>query len=111
MSDPIKKVDILRSLYNASNIRSNSSLGDELKEIKTELKIANDLQTDGAGARSVANAITNATHSPYLEDQKFYNKEVRYNSERETSWKEVRSEEDNIRAAYNARNLRKLNIL
>lgn len=108
MSDPIRKVDILRSLYNANNIKSNSSLGDELKEIKTELKVANDLQ---AGTQSVSNAIANATHSPYLEDQKFYNREVRYNSPRETSWKEVRSEEENLRAAYNARNLRKLNIL
>lgn len=111
MSDPIRKVDILRSLYNAKSMKANSGLDDDLKEIKTELRIANDLRTDGNGAESVANAITNSTHSPYLEDQKFYNKEVRYNSEKETSWKEVRSEEDNLRAAYNARNLRKLNIL
>jgi hypothetical protein len=104
MSDQIKKIDTLRSIYNAKSIHANNSMDDELREIKTELKIANDLQ-------STSNAITNATNSPYLEDQKFYNKEVRYNSERETNWKEVRSEEDNLRAAYNARNLRKLNIL
>lgn len=104
MSDLIKKIDILRSIYNARSIHTNNGMDDELREIKTELKIANDLQTS-------SNAITHSTNSPYLEDQKFYNKEVRYNSPRETSWKEVRSEEDNIRAAYNARNLRKLNIL
>lgn len=104
MSDPIKKVDILRSIYNSRSIHANNGIDDELREIKTELKIANDLQVATA-------AVTNSTNSPYLEDQKFYNREVRYNSPRETNWKEVRSEEENLRAAYNARNLRKLNIL
>ena len=113
MSDPIRKLDILRSFYKAQNAKSYSNMGEELKAIKTELQLANDLSALGetSGSSRAENAASNATHSPYLEDQPYYNKEVRYNSDRETNWKEVRSEEDNRRAAFNFRNLKKLNII
>lgn len=110
MSDPIRKVQIMRTLYNAGS-KLNLNLADELNEIKTELKIANELSADAAEAQSSVNSATGLTSSPYLQDQKFHLKEVLYNSPKEADWKEVRSEEDNRRAAYNARNLRKLNIL
>lgn len=100
----------MRTLYNA-NSKLNLNIADELNEIKTELKIANELSADAAEAQSPINPATRLTSSPYLQDQKFYMKEAVYNSPNETDWKQVRSEEDNRRAAYNARNLRKLNIL
>lgn len=113
MTDPIRKLDIMRNLYKAQNAKSYSNIGEDLKAVKTELQLANDLSVlKEASVISEARINgSNATHSPYLEDQPYYNKEVRYNSDRETDWKEVRSEEDNRRAAFNFRNLKKLNIL
>ena len=113
MSDSIRKLDILRSFHKAQNAKSYDNIGEELKAIKTELQLANDLKYLGetSGTSAPGNITSNATQSPYLEDQPYYNKEVRYNSERETDWKQVRSEEDNRRAAFNFRNLKKLNII
>lgn len=111
MSDPIRKIDIMRTLYNAQNTQTKENVGDELKQIKTELRIANDMKPTGEASGDVKTLVGSASGSPYLTDQPYYNKNVIYNSPAETSWKDVRSEEDNRRAAYNAWNLKKLNIM
>jgi hypothetical protein len=111
MSNPINKINVLRSLYNAQNSKGDNNIDQELKEIKTELRIANDVKATDEATSDVKTLIGSAIGSPYLTDQPWYNKTVIYNSPTETNWKEVRSEEDNRRAAYNFANLKKLNIL
>ncbi len=111
MSDSIKRIDTLRSLYNAKNTQTTSSISEELRELKTELKIANEERALAQESNEVRTLVGSATSSPYLSDQPFYNKERIYNSPKEDSWKEVRSEEQNRQAAYNLMKLKKLNII
>ena len=111
MSDSIKRINVLRSMYNSRNTQLTSSTNEELRELKTELKIANDERALAQETNDVKTLIGSATSSPYLSDQPFYNQDRYYNSPKETSWKEVRSEEDNRQAAYNLMKLKKLNIL
>lgn len=111
MSDPIRKIDILRSLYNTQSAQTKENIGEELKQIKTELRIANDVKATEEASADVKTLVGSASGSPYLTDQPYYNKNVIYNSPAETSWKDVRSEEENRKAAYNAWNLKKLNIM
>jgi hypothetical protein len=111
MSNPINKISILRSLYSAQDAKAQHNIGDDLKQIKTELRIANDMKATEEACSDVKTLVNSATSSPYLADQQYYNKTALYNSPNETNWKEVRSEEDNRRAAYNSWNLKKLNIM
>lgn len=111
MSDSIKRIEGLRTLFNAKNTQSYSNLGEELRNIKTELKIANHESALAQEENNGKEPIGSATSSPYLSDQPFYNKERIYNSPKETSWKDVRSEDDNRQAAYNIMKLKKLNII
>lgn len=111
MSNPINKINVLRTFYNAQNAKGETNIGQDLKEIKTELRIANDVKATDEASSDVKALIGSATGSPYLTDQPWYNKTVIYNSPTETSWKDVRSEEENRRAAYNFANLKKLNIM
>lgn len=101
----IKRVDLLRNLYKASSTYSNDKTVSELKEIKNELKIANDMKAHDE------DAVTNATNSPYLKDRPWYNKEVIAGSEKETDWREVKSYEEAKNEVLIFRNLKKLNIL
>lgn len=101
----IKRVDMLRNLYRATTPSTSSETVSELKQIKNELKIANDVK-----ARE-EDQITNATNSPYLKDQPWYNKDVIANSEKETDWREVKSYEEAKNEVLIFRNLRKLNII
>lgn len=105
MSNGIKSVEFLRGYYKAQNGKgaSNDNIR-ELKEIKNELKISNDLK-----AIEISNDIL--THSPYFTDQSYYNKDKIYNSEKETDWKTVRSEEENLKAALSLQTMKRLNIL
>lgn len=107
-SDGITRINFLRSLYQAKESGSSSEVVRELQQVKNELKIAND-------EKSRENKqITSATNSPYLPDQIFYKKDVVYNSEAETSWREVKSKEEidkDIQEAYLESNRRKLNII
>ena len=111
MSDSIKRINVLRSMYNSRNTQLTSSTNEELREIKSELKIANDERALTQESNDVKNLIGSATSSPYLSDQPFYNKERYYNSPKETSWREVRTEEENRQAAYNLMKLKRLNII
>lgn len=111
MSDSIKRIDAFRTLFNARNTQSYSNLGEELRDIKTELKIANQENALAQDANNAKELIGIATSSPYLSDQPFYNKDRLYNSPKETSWKDVRSEDENRQAAYNIMKLKKLNII
>ena len=111
MSDSIKRINVLRSMYNSRNTQLTSSTNEELREIKSELKIANDERALTQESNDVKNLIGRATSSPYLSDQPFYNKERYYNSPKETSWREVRTEEENRQAAYNLMKLKRLNII
>lgn len=101
----IKRVDLLRNLYRSQGSGSNDRTVSELKEIKSELKIANDMK-----ARE-EDAITNASSSPYLKDQPWYNKDVIAGTEKETDWREVKSYEEAKNEVLIFRNLRKLNII
>ena len=98
-------------MYNSRNTQLTSSTNEELREIKTELKIANDERVSIQESNDVKTLIGSATSSPYLSDQPFYNKERYYNSPQETSWREVRTEEENRQAAYNLMKLKRLNII
>lgn len=102
--DSIKKVDFLRSFYKAQAGGANSDVVRELKEIKAEIKLANDM-------RAEETTPNNATGSPYLNDQSFQLRNVLFNSARETEWKEVPSYEQTRENALVFRNLKKLNIL
>lgn len=111
MSDSIKRITTLRSLYNAKNTQLTSSTNEELREIKTELKIANEERALGQDTNEVKTLIGSATSSPYLSDQPYYNKERLYNSPKEDSWKDIRSADENRQAAYNLMKLKRLNII
>lgn len=102
--DSIKKVDFLRSYYRANTASSGSEVVRELKEIKNELRVANNMRADDV-------TPTNATGSPYLNDQTFQLQNVLFNSPRETEWKEVPSYEQTRENALVFRNLKKLNVL
>lgn len=105
MSEGISKISLLRNMYKAeSRVYSGNEELRELKEIKNELKISNDLKAVEIDAKEL-------THSPYYTDQSYYNPERIYNSSRETDWKEVRSQEENLKAALVFRNMKRLNIL
>ena len=104
MSDPIKRVELLRQMYHARDSNSTTPVERELKLIKNELAVAND---ESARKDTI---ITNATGSPYLSDQVFQLKEVLYNSPDESSWKNVPSyEEARVPSAF--QNLKRLNVL
>ena len=111
MSDSIKRIDALRNIFNAKNTQAISSISEELRELKTELKIANHERALGQDTGDVKTLIGSATSSPYLSDQPFYNKERIYNSPKEDNWKDVRSEDENRQAAYNLMKLKRLNII
>lgn len=103
----IKPVDLFRAARNAESSGSSNGSQEvkELRQIKSELRVANDL-------KSIEIDETNKlTHSPYLEDQSFFKKEQIFNSEKETDWKKVRSEEENRREALIYRTLKRLNII
>lgn len=103
--DSIKKVDFLRSFYRAQGGVSHNELVREIKELKNEIHIANDIKAEGDAKP------TNATGSPYLQDQPFQLKNVLFNSPQETEWKDVPSYEQTRENALAFRNLKKLNIL
>lgn len=102
--DGIRKIDLLRNLYRAQTAYSNNETVSELRQIKSELKLANDLTVEESPP-------TNATGSPYLQDQPFQLKNVLYNSPQETEWRDVPSYEQTRENALAFRNLKKLNIL
>ena len=104
MSDAIKRIELLRNTYRSRDLAGSSEVTRELKEIKHELRLANDEK-----AREES-AITSATNSPYLTDQPFFIKEALFNSPAETEWKEVKSYEE-TRNQLVFKNLKKLNIL
>lgn len=105
MNDGITKISLLRNLYRAEGrVSSGNEEVRELKEIKSELKISNDLKAIEIDSKAL-------TSSPYYTDQSYYNPERIYNTSRETDWKEVRSQEENHRAALVFRNMKRLNIL
>lgn len=105
MSNGINKVDLLRNAYRANTLSGSSAEERVLQEIKNELKIANDLKVTDE------EPITNATGSPYLEDQSFQRKEVLFGSARETEWKNVKSYEETRNKTLAFTNLKRLNIL
>lgn len=106
MTDSITKLNLMRSFYRAQESSTGREDVRELKQIKNELKLANDLS-----ASSKDEAKTNATNSPYAPDQPNILKEVIYNSPEETDWKKVRTYEESRREAFVFKNLRRLNIL
>ena len=103
----IKPVDLFRAARNAESSGSPNGTEEvkELRQIKSELKVANDLKSIDI------EEATKLTKSPYLEDQSFFKKEQIYNTEKETDWKHVRTEEENRREALVYKTLRRLNIL
>lgn len=103
-SDSVKRLDAARNYYQAIKQPQSTEYGSELEDIKSELKILNDENA------YKAKVITNATGSPYLPDQSFYDKDVVYNSAEETSWKEVKSYDQLYNKTVNL-NLKKLNII
>ncbi len=105
MSDSIKKIQVMRAYYKTQEAGSSSEVVRELKQIKNEIRMSNDLNAEDE------KPITNATHSPYAPDQPGFNKEVVYNSTEETDWKKVRSYEESKREAFVFTNLKRLNIL
>jgi len=105
MVDAIKKADLMRSFYKAQEEGSSSEVVRELKRIKNEIKISNDLRAEEE------KPITNATNSPYAPDQPGFSKEVVYNSAEETDWRKVRSYEESKREAFVFTNLKRLNVL
>ena len=102
----------MRNLYN-NNLAEQSELNMtvELRRLSTELKISNDERAMASDVADQTTLINSAKGSPYLQDQPNYKKDYFLNSPKETDWKEVRSEEQITRAAYNAQNLKRLNIL
>lgn len=101
----IKRVDLLRNLYKAESRSTNDKNLRELQEIKSELKIANDLKA------SETESVSNVTGSPYLKDQPWYHKDAVAGTEKETDWREVKSYEEAKSEVMVFRNLRKLNII
>ena len=67
-------------MYNSRNTQLTSSTNEELREIKTELKIANDERVSIQESNDVKTLIGSATSSPYLSDQPLYNHHRYYNS-------------------------------
>jgi DNA polymerase III alpha subunit (gram-positive type) len=98
--DALKRVNMLRSFHKSNEGGSSSEMVRELKQIKGELKIIVD-----EGTRKNA-PITNATNSPYLQDQDFQKPGVLLGSREETEWKEVKSAEQ-----LKNEILRKINII
>lgn len=98
--DVLKRINMLRSFHYASEGGSSSEQTRELRKIKAELKIFNDEM-----ARKT-DPITNATNSPYLQDQEFQRPGILLGSAEETAWKEVKSSEQLQKEA-----LKKLRII
>ena len=106
--DSINRISYLRTLYKSQESNAPSEEVRQLQNIKNELKIANDIS-----ARDDS-TITNAVGSPYLPDQKFYKKEVIFNSPEEVSWKEVKTADEvqkDVETQFVESNKRKLNVL
>ncbi|QDK41529.1 hypothetical protein DOM21_08705 [Bacteriovorax stolpii] len=106
MTDGVRKLDLLRGFYRAQ-ARASGSESSELKEIASELKIANELKAQEEVE------ITNATGSPYLQDQSWQKKGVLLGSAEETDWKKVKSYEEahDKTLPLSRENLKKLNII
>jgi len=105
-TDALKRIDGLRTQYRASQTTSNASdVVKELQQIKNEVMIANDERA------SAEEPITNALHSPYLTDQKFYKRDVVKDSAEETLWKKDLPSYDDVHGKLVEYNLKKLNIL
>jgi hypothetical protein len=105
-TDALKRIDSMRMQYQASQTNNSSSdVVRELQQIKNEMKISNDEKA------SADEPITNALHSPYLPDQKFYRKEVVLNSAEETMWKKDLPSYEDVHSKLVEYNLKKLNIL
>lgn len=105
-TDALKRIDMYRTQFKAAQSTSNTSeVVRELQEIKNEAKIAND------EAAIADEPITNAIHSPYLPDQRFFKKDVVYNSPEETMWKKDLASFEEVHAKFVNYNLKKLNIL
>lgn len=51
-----------------------------------------------------------AKDSPYLKDRPFFNDQIRYHSDFETSWKNVKTAEESAQNVANWQKLKKLNI-
>ena len=105
-TDSLKRIDMYRTQFKASQETAGTSeIVRELQEIKNEAQIANNEKalTD--------DPITNALHSPYLPDQKFYKKDVVYNSLEETMWKQELSSYEEVHSKLANYNLKKLNII
>ena len=107
-SDPIGRINSLRSYYKAISTPSANEVVNALEDVKTEIKILND-----ENAREEVK-ITNALNSPYLLDQMSFLPNVLFNSPQETNWKEVKSFEQTkaeIEQRYASLNKRKLDII
>lgn len=106
MTDGVRKLEILRSFYRAQS-RASGNENSELKDIANELKAANDLKAEEEVE------ITNATGSPYLQDQPWQKKGVLLGSAEETDWKKVKSYEEthDKTLPLSRENLKKLNII
>jgi hypothetical protein len=106
--DGINRINFLRKAYQAEVSGSSSEVVRELQKIKNEIRITNE-----ENARD-NDTITSATKSPYLTDQKFYKKDVVYNSAEEIKWKEVKSAdqvEKETQENFLESNRRKLDII
>lgn len=79
--DGLQRITQLRQRYQAQEAASTSEVVRELREVKTELKVLNDMNEN-----LVAEKITSATNSPYLPDQIWYKKEVVFGSPEESKW-------------------------
>lgn len=99
MSDALKRINMLRNFHKSHEYASSETVR-ELKQIKGELKII----VDEAARKNAP--ITNATNSPYLQDQEFQKPGVLLGSNEETEWKEVKSAEQLKKDI-----LRKINII
>jgi hypothetical protein len=96
----------MRTLYRSvQNSSSSADVANELREIKNEMQIANDEKANAD------EPITNALHSPYLPDQKFYKKNVVLDSSEETMWKKDLPSYEDTHGKLVEYNLKKLNIL
>lgn len=105
-TDALKRIDNMRMQYRAG--QSNTSGSDvvkELQQIKNEVMIANDEKA------STDEPITNALHSPYLPDQKFYKKSVVQDSAEEIMWKNELPSYEETHGKLVEYNIKKLNII
>jgi hypothetical protein len=105
-TDALKRLDGIRSFYQSSQTNTTSSdVVKELQQIKNEAMIANDERA------SAEEPITNALHSPYLTDQKFYRRDVIKDSAEEILWKKDLPSYEDVHGKLVEYNLKKLNII